>query len=106
MQGVELSSKLRVDETCPVFKRISKVALLAAIASTFLLFLAHDFPALIGGIDFPDFYCAGVMAREHIALYDPSLNKNAKREKQEGRRRTTSTLRLRPCSSRLSGNCR
>lgn len=84
---MELSSKLRVDETCPVFKRISKVALLAAIASTFLLFLAHDFPALIGGIDFPDFYCAGVMAREHIGLYDPVAQQEC--QTREARRQAT-----------------
>jgi len=87
MQGEELSSKLPVDKTCPVFKRISKVALLAAIASAFLLFLAHDFPALIGGIDFPDFYCAGVMAREHIALYDPVAQQEC--QTREARRQAT-----------------
>ena len=87
MQGEELSSKLRVDKTCPVFKRILKVALLAAIASTLLLFLARDFPVLIGGIDFPDFYCAGVMTREHIALYDPVAQQEC--QTREARRQAT-----------------
>lgn len=51
-------------------KKVSRTVSAGAVAILFLLFLARSFPAVLGGIDFPDFYCAGVLARERLEIYD------------------------------------
>ena len=50
--------------------------LIAGTITVFLLFLARNFANVEGGIDFPDFYCAGVMARQRVNLYDPAAQQH------------------------------
>ena len=50
--------------------------LIAGTITVFLLFLARKFANVEGGIDFPDFYCAGVMARQRVNLYDPAAQQH------------------------------
>ena len=50
-----------------------KVAIVLALFGAVLLLLERSFPTLTSGLDFPDFYCAGMMIRHGAArkLYDP-----------------------------------
>ncbi|HEX3323400.1 MAG TPA: glycosyltransferase family 87 protein [Terriglobales bacterium] len=57
-------------------KILAKATLALTLATLFLLFLASSFRAILGGIDFPDFYCAGVLAREHLDIYDASAQQH------------------------------
>jgi hypothetical protein len=57
-------------------KILAKAALALTLVTVFLLFLSGSFRAILGGIDFPDFYCAGVLAREHLDIYDASAQQH------------------------------
>ena len=64
-----------------------RALLIAGTIGVFLLFLARNFANLEGGIDFPDFYCAGVMARQRVNLYDPAAQQHCQM-REAGRKGT------------------
>jgi hypothetical protein len=73
MQAPVGSATLRCSLTIRMLNANGRTLLIAGTIGVFLLFLARNFANLEAGIDFPDFYCAGVMARQEVNLYDPAM---------------------------------